>query len=104
MATLAACPNAAVKISGLGQPASRWTAAANREFVLRTIDLFGVERCMFSSNFPVDGLCAGFAEVIGGYRDIVADFSEGDRRRLFHDNAVAHYAIDGLLPQRAGDR
>ena len=31
-------------------------------------------RCMFASNFPVDSLCATFATIFGGFRDIVADF------------------------------
>lgn len=49
--------NVAVKISGIGVPGEAWTAEANRGIVLSTIDLFGVDRCMFASNFPVDSLC-----------------------------------------------
>lgn len=93
MATLAACPNVAVKISGLGHRAQPWTVAANREIVLTTIDLFGVERCMFASNFPVDSLCASFATIFGGFREIVGEFSAAEQRALFHDNAIRIYAI-----------
>src|SRR6185436_14933326 len=68
---LAACPNVAIKISGLGVPGQAWTATANREVVLAAIEAFGVERAMFASNFPVDGLCASFDAIVTGMRAIV---------------------------------
>jgi predicted TIM-barrel fold metal-dependent hydrolase len=93
MAALAARPNVAVKISGLGVPGATWTAAANRAVVRRVLDLFGVERAMFASNFPVDGLVASFDTIYRGFAAIVADLAPADRRRLFHDNAVRLYRL-----------
>jgi predicted TIM-barrel fold metal-dependent hydrolase len=93
MATFAGCANAAVKISGLGQPAQPWTVAANRDIVRTAIDLFGVERCMFGSNFPVDRLCASFVEIFAGFFEIVRDFTPDERHALFHDNAIRIYAM-----------
>jgi predicted TIM-barrel fold metal-dependent hydrolase len=94
MAALAACPNAALKISGLGQPGVAWTAAANRAIVLTAIELFGVQRCMFASNFPVDGLCGSFGAIFGGFSEIVQDFSAADRAALFRDNAIRIYGMN----------
>ncbi len=94
MTTLAAQPNAAVKISGLGQPDAPWTVEANRDIVRTTIDLFGVARCMFASNFPVDSLCATFPTIFGGFREIVRDFPPADQRALFHDNTIRIYAME----------
>jgi predicted TIM-barrel fold metal-dependent hydrolase len=94
LATLAVCPNAALKISGLGVAGSPWTVAANRAIVLTAIELFGVARCMFASNFPVDGLCGSFATILAGFREIVGDFSPTERRGLFHDNAIRIYAME----------
>ena len=94
MTTLAACPNVAVKISGLGQAGQPWTVQANRDIVRTTIDLFGVERCMFASNFPVDSLCATFRGIFDGFREIVRDFSVSEQRALFRDNAKRIYAMD----------
>lgn len=94
MATLARCPNAAVKISGIGVTGQPWTVEANRAIVLTTIELFGVERCMFASNFPVDGLCATFDAIFSGFRTIVRDFPAEEQRKLFHDNARRIYGID----------
>ncbi len=93
MATLAACPNAAVKISGLGQPGRPWTVEANGPVVRATIETFGIERCMFASNFPVDGLGATFDAIFSGFKAIVRDLPETDQRRLFHDNAVRIYCL-----------
>lgn len=95
MARLAAAANVAVKISGLGQPRRAWTAEANREVVLTTIDHFGVGRCMFASNFPVDSLCGTFGAIYGGFERIVADFTAAEQDALFVDNARRLYAIGG---------
>ena len=87
MSALATCPNVAVKISGLGRVTQK------REVVLGAIELFGVERCMFASNFPVDGLCGSFDEVYSAFDEITRAFGEDERRALFHDNAVRSYRM-----------
>jgi len=90
---LAGQSNVAVKLSGIGVPGKPWTVALNRDIVRDTIEAFGVERCMFASNFPVDGLTGRFDDIYSGYKSIVADLPEADQRRLFHDNAVRIYRI-----------
>lgn len=94
MTALSACPNVAVKISGLGQPGQAWTAAANGNIVRTVIELFGASRCMFASNFPVDSLCASFATIFDGFRSIVRDLSADEQRGLFSDNAIRIYAME----------
>lgn len=93
MAGVAAEPNVAVKISGLGQPGRPWTVEANGPVVRDTIAIFGVERCMFASNFPVDSLVATFDAIFDGFKEIVADFDRADQLRLFHDNAIRYYRL-----------
>ncbi len=90
----AASPNTALKVSGLGVPGQAWTAQANREIVLAAIGIFGVERSMFASNFPVDGLCASFDAIVTGMRDIVRDFRVDEQRAFFHDNAIRIYDME----------
>ena len=94
MEIFAAAPNARVKISGIGQPGTPWTLEANGPIVRETIRIFGVDRCMFASNFPVDGVCADFDTIFDGFKAAVADLSEGDRRKLFRDNALRTYRIN----------
>ncbi len=91
MERFASEPNTAVKISGIGVPGERWTRDLNGTVVLETIRIFGVKRCMFASNFPVDSLCASFDEIFSGFKEITAEFSDSDRLKLFHDNAMRIY-------------
>ena len=92
--SLAACSNAAIKISGLGVPGQAWTAQSNREIVLAAIDIFGIGRSMFASNFPVDGLCASFDGIVNGMRAILRDFPANEQRAFFHDNAIRIYDME----------
>lgn len=89
----ATCPNVAIKISGLGVKDQPWTIDANCPIVLAAIEAFGVDRCMFASNFPVDSLRARFDQIYDGFATIVQDFAATEKRALFHDNAVRIYSI-----------
>ncbi|AJK48782.1 amidohydrolase family protein [Burkholderia plantarii] len=90
---LAACPNVAVKISGLAMFDHAWTVESLRPYVLETIDAFGVARSMFASNFPVDRLFGGYGELWRAYARIVGGASEDERRQLFAGNAERFYRI-----------
>jgi len=85
MAGLATCSNVAVKISGMGVPV--------REFVQDVLELFGVERTMFASNYPVDSLRASFTTIYAGFEEITRGMREPERRALFHDNALRIYRM-----------
>jgi predicted TIM-barrel fold metal-dependent hydrolase len=93
MTRVAAHENIAIKVSGIGRPGHPWTAQANRRIVLTLIDLFGVPRCMFASNFPVDSLCGTFDDIFSGFEAITADFTEAERDALFRSNALRIYRI-----------
>lgn len=93
MALVAACPNVAVKISGIGLAGKRWSVEENRQVVLDTISIFGTDRCMFASNFPVDGMCASFETIFKGFAEIVSGFTQEERGKLSHDNARRIYRI-----------
>ena len=94
MEALAACPNVWCKLSGfpvLGEP---YTVTANKPVILDAISMFGVERCMFASNYPVDGLKGSWDYLYTVYKRSTADFSQADREKLFAGNALAFYRID----------
>jgi predicted TIM-barrel fold metal-dependent hydrolase len=90
---LAAQPNVAVKISGLGMMDWHWTTESLRPYVLETIEIFGVSRCMFASNFPVDRLYSSFDTLFDAFDEIVAAFSADERRALFAENAQRLYRL-----------
>ena len=93
MARLSDAPNIRVKLSGICVPREPWTAALNGWIVLEALRLFGAARCMWASNFPVDGLVSGFGEILGGMREITASMPREDRLRIFHDTAAATYRL-----------
>lgn len=93
LAGMAECPNVAIKISGIGEAGGHWRLEANRRVVLDVIELFGVDRCMFGSNYPVDGLCASFRTIFEGFAAIVEGFSAEERSKLFVENARRIYAF-----------
>jgi predicted TIM-barrel fold metal-dependent hydrolase len=90
---LAAQPNIAVKISGLGMLDPKWTIESIRPLVLETLEAFGTKRAMFASNFPVDKLHSDFPTVWRAFAAIVKDLSEAEQAALFRDNARATYRI-----------
>ncbi|MDP6687924.1 MAG: amidohydrolase family protein [Alphaproteobacteria bacterium] len=93
MEELAEQPNVKVKISGIGEAGHPWSVARQADVVREIIRIFGADRCMFASNYPVDRLVGGFAVIFDGFLEITADLPEADRRKLFHDNAVATYRL-----------
>lgn len=90
---LAERPNVALKISGLGVPGRPWSIADNAPVVREAIALFGARRCMFASNFPVDGLVASFDTIYSGFKSIIAGRPAAERKALLHDNAERIYRI-----------
>jgi predicted TIM-barrel fold metal-dependent hydrolase len=93
MRTLAGAPNVALKISGLGQAGRPWSAEDNRAIVLEAIDIFGPDRVMFASNFPVDSLVGSFETIFSGFLDITKGFGDNERNAMFRDNARRIYRI-----------
>ena len=90
---VAAQPNVAIKISGLGRPGLPWTLTANGGIIRDAINIFGPERAMFASNYPVDSLAGSFQMIYGGFRAAVSNRQIEERRMLFHDNAVRIYRL-----------
>ena len=93
MELLAAQGNVVLKISGLGVPGHRWTAELQGPVVRDAIRIFGVERAMFASNFPVDPLVATFDEIYASFLAITREMPDAARGKLFHDNATRVYGL-----------
>lgn len=106
VAELAACPNVHAKLGGIVMPINgfgwhkREMPATSDEIVAATgryhraaIELFGPERCMFESNFPVDKQSCSYAVLWNALKKVAADFSAEDKACLFHDTAVKAYRL-----------
>jgi predicted TIM-barrel fold metal-dependent hydrolase len=93
LAVVAAAPNVAMKISGLGDLPRAWTAEANAPVIRDAIAIFGVDRAMFASNYPVDSLVATYDEIAAGFLSAIGHLPVEDRRKLLHDNAQRIYRL-----------
>jgi predicted TIM-barrel fold metal-dependent hydrolase len=93
MRALAASPQCLCKLSCLCLPEGPWDYEGNRRVVLEAIEIFGVERCMFASNFPVDGLRVSFKRMFEDYQRMTKDFAPAERQALFHDTAARFYRL-----------
>lgn len=87
LAELAKVPSVVLKISGLGMVDHDWTVESLRPWVLGGIEAFGVERCFFGTNWPVDRLYSSFGDVLDAYEELVGDFSAAEQQALFTGNA-----------------
>jgi len=106
IAALAGCSNVVVKVGGLGMPIcgfdwhERATPAGSTElaeamapYYRWCIQQFGVDRCMFESNFPVDKVSYSYAVMWNAFKRIAQDFSPEKRAALFHDTAARVYRL-----------
>jgi predicted TIM-barrel fold metal-dependent hydrolase len=93
MRQLAACPNAMVKISGLGTFEHGCSVASWRPVIEQAIDAFGPNRCLFGSNFPIEKLWTSYAELVGVVRTCLEGYSEAERRAVLHDTAARLYGL-----------
>ena len=96
MEAIAAQPNVHLKVSEFGLKDQPWDYESNHRIVRTAIGIFGIERCMFASNFPVAGLRVDFDTLVCAVSRMIDDFSDGDRQRFFVDNAAAFYRMDGF--------
>lgn len=93
MSDLAIYPNVAVKISGLGMLDHNWNIESICPYVETTIELFGTNRCMFASNFPVDKLYSDYDRLFGAYKKIINNMSLDEKQMLFCENANRIYRL-----------
>ncbi|MFK7864479.1 MAG: amidohydrolase [Pseudohongiellaceae bacterium] len=104
---LAHCKNVSVKLGGLGMaingfgwhklpapPSSKQLAQANAPYIETCIEAFGIERCMFESNFPVDKVSSSYGVLWNSFKRITEHYSEHEKAKLFHDNAVTIYSLE----------
>lgn len=103
---LAKCPNVTMKLGGLGMvsvgfdfherdlpPSSEDLAAAWRPYIEHCIESFGVNRCMFESNFPPDKQSCGYTELWNAFKRITAAASAAEKTALYSGTAARVYRM-----------
>ena len=112
IAPIAACENVVAKLGGINMevngfawherpkpPGSEELIKATRHYYEHTLELFGVDRCMFESNFPVDKVSCSYNVLWNSFKRFTADFSADEKARLYHDTAARVYRVDQFAPQ-----
>jgi predicted TIM-barrel fold metal-dependent hydrolase len=114
LAEVARCPNVNLKMGGLGmwltgfgwqdreRPAtSDELAHATGKYFHWAIDQFGPDRCMFESNFPVDGAAASYAVTWNAHKKIAARYTPQERSQMFYGVADRVYRLGGPTPRES---
>jgi predicted TIM-barrel fold metal-dependent hydrolase len=83
--------NVLCKISGLAMPLRSMAVDVLAPWLEHVIDAFGVDRCLFASNFPVDGIHGTFDELYTAYSAITSGLGDEARDKLFAANAERIY-------------
>jgi predicted TIM-barrel fold metal-dependent hydrolase len=106
IAALAKCPNVHAKLGGLNMPingygwrdrpqppTSEELNAATKDWYGHALDVFGPERCMFESNFPVDSASCSYVVLWNSFKRLAAGCSADEKALLFHDTARRLYRL-----------
>ncbi len=91
----AAFPNVYCKLSGLVTEADwrHWTVADLKPYVQSALELFGPERCMFGSDWPVCELAATYQQVHHALVETLGPLSDGERDAIFGGTAARFYRL-----------
>lgn len=95
IAELAKCDRVVCKISGIvaRAPKDTWDADDLAPIIHHCLDVFGPDRVMFASDWPVCTRVAEFREWVAALKQVVKERSEDERRKLFADNAARFYGL-----------
>jgi L-fuconolactonase len=83
--------NVLCKLSGLAMPLGSMAVDVLAPWLEHTIDSFGVDRCLFASNFPVDGMHGTLDELYTSYSAVTSGLGAEARDKLFAANAERIY-------------
>jgi L-fuconolactonase len=91
IAPVAARPNVSAKLSGLVSEAdwAAWTPADLEPYVATAVEMFGLDRLMFGSDWPVLEVAATYRQV----KDVMAGLLGGLRADVFGANAARIYRL-----------
>lgn len=98
LARLAEQPHVCVKLSEFGLRDQPWDEAANTRIVHEVLALFGWQRCLFGSNFPVAGLRIGYGPLVAAMWRMLAHLPEAQQQAVMAGNALRVYRMDVPLP------
>ena len=95
MRRLAACPNVCAKLSAFGTFIHRNDPAHIEDMVTTTVAMFGAERCLYGSNFPIEKLWTGYGALFAAFQRATQSLAQAERDAIFRGTAARIYRIEG---------
>ena len=93
MKRLADCPNVVTKLSAFGTFIHKNDPDFIAEMITETEKLFGADRCMFGSNFPIEKLWTSYMQLFNAFEDGVKGLSKKKQNAIFNDTAARVYRL-----------
>lgn len=93
MQQLALQPNVSVKFSELCTDQQQWPRQQNIQLMQQVLAWFGIQRCMFASNFPVAKRLISFPDLVEDAQKALINYAQTDHDQFFRDNAARIYRI-----------
>lgn len=90
---LAAAPNITCKVSGLAMTDTRFTRASLEPWVKTCYEVFGPDRIILGSNWPIDRLYSSYDVIMNLYRDYMADYTAEEQEQMLRGNAARLYRL-----------
>lgn len=89
-------PHVLCKLSGMVTEANwtSWAAADFHPYVVCVLDIFGPERVMYGSDWPVCLLAGSYGEVKRALEEALPPLSDAERADVFGGNAMRFYGLD----------
>ena len=93
MHKLAGAPNVVSKLSAFGTFVHRNDPEHIARLLRETVAIFGADRCLFGSNFPIEKLWTSYRDLIDAFRAAAASLSDAKQRAIFADTARRVYRL-----------
>lgn len=93
MKQLSVCPNVVTKLSAFGTFIHKNDPAFIAKMVAETVKMFGAERCMFGSNFPIEKIWTSYGALFNAFQSATEGFSKSRQKAIFNDTAKRVYRL-----------
>ena len=93
MKRLADCPNVVTKLSAFGTFIHKNDPDFIAQMITDTEVLFGADRCMFGSNFPIEKIWTDYTSLFTAFREGAKALSKKKQNAIFNDTAARVYRL-----------
>ena len=93
MSQLATCPNVCSKLSAFGTFIHKNDPTFIKTMIHETVELFGADRCLYGSNYPIEKLWTSYSDLFVAFRKGASDLAESQQKAIFSGTAARVYRL-----------